>query len=248
MDQERRRHLTAAMTVDGSAPDITAVCERCVTHLSVSGAGVTVLSHIGSNDDGLQRGLVHATNEVSSGLEDLQLTVGEGPCLEAFATGGPVLIADIAAEPGRWPGFGPAALELGAAALFSFPLAVGVVRLGSLDLYRDAPGPMTGATFSDALLLADLATEAIVHDLDGHATEDLSWLANPHAEVHQASGMVQVQLGSTTEAALLRLRSYAYQHELSVTDVAHQVVTRRLRFTGEDDPAQPGGERGERDR
>ncbi|WP_344131571.1 GAF and ANTAR domain-containing protein [Saccharopolyspora halophila] len=248
MAEDRRRQLRAALTIDGSAPEVTAVCERCVTHLSVSGAGVTVLSHIGANGDGPQRGLVHATNDVSSGLEDLQLTVGEGPCLDAFATGGPVLISDLATDPARWPGFGPAALELGAAALFSFPLTIGVVRLGSLDLYRDAPGPMAGVTFSDALLLADLATEAIVHDLDGHATEDLSWLANPHAEVHQASGMVQVQLGSSTEVALLRLRSYAYQHELSVTEVAHQVVTRRLRFTGEDDPAQPGGERGERDR
>lgn len=117
-------------------------------------------------------------------------------------------------------------MELGAAALLSFPMEVGVVRLGSLDLFRDVPGPT---------LLADL-----VHDLDGHATEDLSWLADPHAEVHQASGMVQVQLGSTTEVALLRLRSCAFQHELSATEVAHQVVPRRLRGT-EDDPAQPGG-------
>jgi hypothetical protein len=248
MERERRRALEAALTAEGGAQDVRSVCGLCVTQLPVSGAGVTVLSRFGGNGDGLQRGLVHATNEVSSGLEDLQLTVGEGPCLDAFATGGPILINDLAVETSRWPAFTPAAVRLGAAALFSFPLQIGVVRLGSLDLYRDAPGPLAGAMLSDALLLADLATQAIVHDIDGHATEDLSWLADPHAQVHQASGMVEVQLDTTAEVALLRLRSYAYRHALPVTEVARQVVNRELRFTNQDDPAQPSGEKEERDR
>lgn len=238
MAQGRRRQLEAALAVDGASPEVSAVCALCVPRLSVSGAGATVLSRIGDGGgEALRRGLVYATNEISSGLEDLQLTAGEGPCLDAFVTGGPVLITDLGEEAARWPGFGPAALELGAAALFSFPLEVGVVRLGSLDLYRDVPGPLAGGLFSDALILADLATQAVIHDLDGHTTEDLSWLADPHAEVHQASGMVQVQLDSSTDVALLRLRSYAYTHGLSVTEVARQVVSRTLRFTTEDDPA-----------
>lgn len=241
MAQGRRRQLEAALVADGSS-EVDAVCALCVSHLSVSGAGATVLAHIGeAAGDGLRRGLVHATNEISSGLEDLQLTVGEGPCLDAFASGGPVLIADLAAETSRWPGFGPGALKLGAAALFSFPLQVGVVRLGSLDLYSDVPGPLAGELLSDALILADLVTQAIVHDLDGHATEDLSWLDDPHAEVHQASGMLQVQLNSTTEVALLRLRSYAYTHELPITEVARQVVSRQLRFAPDDDSTSSVG-------
>lgn len=242
MAQGRRRQLEAALVADGSTVEVDAVCALCVSHLSVSGAGATVLTRIGEADEnGLGRGLVHATNEISNGLEDLQLTVGEGPCLDAFATGGPVLIPDLAAETNRWPGFGPGALKLGAAALFSFPLEVGVVRLGSLDLYSDVPGSLSGDLLADALILADLVTEAIVHDLDGHATEDLSWLDDPHAEVHQASGMLQVQLNSTTEVALLRLRSYAYTHELPITEVARQVVSRKLRFTPDDDSTSPVG-------
>lgn len=242
MAQGRRRELEAVLVADGSSVDVDAVCALCVSHLSVSGAGATVLTRIGeASEDGLRRGLVHATNEISSGLEDLQLTVGEGPCLDAFASGGPVLITDLAAETTRWPGFSPGALNLGAAALFSFPLEVGVVRLGSLDLYRDAPGPLAGELLSDALVLADLVTQAIVHDLDGHATEDLSWLDDPHTEVHQASGMLQVQLDSTTEVALLRLRSYAYTHELPITEVARQVVSRTLRFRPDDDPTSSAG-------
>ncbi|GAA4201537.1 hypothetical protein GCM10022220_07560 [Actinocatenispora rupis] len=176
---------------------------------------------------------MHATNETSAALEDLQLTVGEGPCLDTFESGGPVLVADLASAESRWPAFTPAAVALGAAAVFSFPLQIGVVRLGSLDLYRDAPGPLTRTQLADALILTDLATEQIVQELDGHAIADLSWLADPHAEVHQAAGMIQVQLGSTTDVALMRLRGYAYTHDLPITEVARRVVRRTLRFQPE---------------
>ncbi len=173
---------------------------------------------------------MHATNQISSGLEELQLTVGEGPCLDAFSSGGPVLIAELEAETARWPAFTAGAIELGAAALFSFPLQIGVVRVGSLDLYREQTGPLSQTQLSDALILADLATEVIVRELEGHETEDLSWLADPHAEVHQASGMLQVQMNTTTQAALLRLRAHAYTHEIAISEVARQIVRKELRF------------------
>lgn len=238
--EDRRQRLLDLLAADRAARPASAValaCERCVLELSVSGAGATVLSRLpGSNGDGQpSRGLVHATNAVSAGLEDLQLTVGEGPCLDAFASGGPVLVADLEAETTRWPAFTPAACELGAAAVFSFPLQIGVVRLGSLDLYRDVPGPLNRMELTDALILSDLATQGVVADLDGHNVEDVSWLADPHLQVHQATGMVQVQLGSTTEVALLRMRGYAFTHDMTLAEVARQVVARSLRFTKDKD-------------
>ncbi|ALG14546.1 GAF and ANTAR domain-containing protein [Kibdelosporangium phytohabitans] len=233
--RQRLLDLLAADRVVKPGSVVGLVCERCVRELSVSGAGATVLSHLpgpdGQNEEYPTRGLVHATDTVSAGLEDLQLTVGEGPCLDAFASGGPVLIADLAAERTRWPAFTPAACELGAAAVFSFPLQIGVVRLGSLDLYRDAPGPLTRTELTDALILSDLATQGVVADLDGHSTQDVSWLANSHVQVHQAAGMVQVQLEVSTEMALLRMRGYAFTHEVTLAEVARQVVARSLRFT-----------------
>ncbi|GLY42789.1 GAF domain-containing protein [Amycolatopsis sp. NBRC 101858] len=242
MVENRRQRMQALLASDGaahqSASAVSLACERCVLELAVSGAGATVLSKTPSgNGDGStpSRGLVHATNEISAGLEDLQLTVGEGPCLDAFATGGPVLISDLASATPRWPAFTPAACDLGAAAVFSFPLQVGVVRLGSLDLYRDTPGPLTRIELADALILSDLATQGVIADLDGHRTEDVSWLADPHAQVHQATGMVQVQLNSTTDVALMRLRGHAFTHNMSLADVARQVVDRSLRFTDTED-------------
>lgn len=149
-----------------------------------------------------------------------------------------MLISELAGET-RWSGFTPAALELGAGALSSFPLQIGAVRLGSLDCYRDRPGALSATQLSDALLLAELATQAIIAELEGHATDDVGWLANPYAEVHQATGMLQIQLDSTGEAALLRLRVHTYTYELPVTDVAQQVVARQLRFTPGPDDSEP---------
>lgn len=234
--EDRRQRLRALLAADRAAlssPVVSLVCARCVVELSVSGAGASVLSLSdgdGDPDSQFSRGLVHATNAVSAGLEDLQLTVGEGPCLDAFVSGGPVLVPELETETTRWPAFTPAACELGVAAVFSFPLQIGVVQLGSLDLYRDAPGPLTRLELADALILADLATQGVVQQLHGHPPEDLHWLDDPHLEIHQATGMIQVQLGVSTEVALLRLRGYAFAHNLPTAEVARQVVVRALRF------------------
>ncbi|WIX82813.1 GAF and ANTAR domain-containing protein [Amycolatopsis carbonis] len=243
MDDRRRQlhRLLAEVGREPVGPRIERVCDVCVGTLGVSGAGATVLGNGKGNGNGAgpgrHRGLVHASDTVSAGLDDLQFTVGEGPCLDAYATGGPILVPDLLAESARWPAFGPAAARLGAAAVFSFPLQVGVVRLGSLDLYRDQAGPLSRSQLADALLLADVATQVVVGHLDGHAVSDLSWLADSHIEIHQAVGMVKVQLGVTADAALLRLRGHAFAEGATLSHVARQVVARTLRFTDEEKPA-----------
>ncbi len=230
---DRRRRLHALLVPNGHSDpgvDLKRLCDLCVAELDVSGAGATVLAKAGDDTDEHRRGLVHASNSVSAALEDLQLTVGEGPCVEAFATGGPILIPDLASGSTRWPAFASAAADLGAAAVFSFPLRVGAARLGSLDLYRDRPGPLTAVRFTDALILADWATEAIIQQVQGHSTSDVTWMTDPHVEVHQATGMVGVQLGVTTDVALLRLRGHAFSTGAPLAQVARQVVARTLRF------------------
>jgi hypothetical protein len=232
MDGEDRLRLEALLTADADADPAASrmqlICARLVTELGVSGAGATVLSHVNGNGSSPRRGLVYATNTTSTGLEDLQLTVGEGPCLEAFKSGGPVLVADLAEQSTRWPGFTPGAVDLGAAAVFSFPLQMGAARLGSIDCYRDTPGPLTAGQISQALMLSDLAALAVIVELDGHRIEDLSWLIDSHTDVNMATGMVQVQLGVPGTEALLRLRGYAYTNTLSLTEVARRVVARTL--------------------
>jgi len=242
--QRRLRELLAAdQRLAPLRTRIQLICDRCVSELAVTGAGATVLSKsTDSMNIGHRRGLVHASNPTSARLEDLQLTVGEGPCVDAFASGGPILVPDLLADVSRWPAFGSAAVELGAAAVFSFPLQVGVVRLGSLDLYRDRRGELSGPALSAALILADLATITVIEQIDGHTVDDVTWLADSHTEIHQAVGMVRIQLGVSSDVALLRLRGYAFTQGLALAEVARRVVSRAFQFdaveeVGDEEPA-----------
>ncbi|SES00080.1 hypothetical protein SAMN05216188_11942 [Lentzea xinjiangensis] len=118
MEQNRRPRLHRLLIADryrDSGSIVALVCARCVMELSVTGASATVLSHLHNGSDGAthpSRGLVHATNPTSAALGDLQLTIGEGPCLDAFGSGGSVLVADLTAEGAHWPAFTPGALAL----------------------------------------------------------------------------------------------------------------------------------------
>lgn len=228
----RLQQLLALGDGDHSSSMLELICSRAVSALAVSGAGITALSNLG--DGSLpQRGLVHATDATSRQLDSLQLTVGEGPCLDAFSSSAPVLISDLATDGLRWSKFTPAARELGAAAVFSFPLLIGVVRLGSLNVYRDAAGLLEEQELSDALLLADAATQELLEQIGARGADDAVWLADTHTQVHEATGMAAAQLAVTMDVALLRLRAHAYTHGLLITDVAKQVTDRTLRFSPE---------------
>jgi len=228
----RLQELLMLGDADRTGSMLELICARMVSALTVSGAGITALSSLG--DGALpQRGLVHATNVISHQLDSLQLTVGEGPCLDAFNSSAPVLIADLSTDGLRWPGFTPTARELGAEAVFSFPLLVGAVRLGSLNGYRDVAGLLGEQELTDALLLAEAATQALLEKIGGRNVDDAMWLTDTHTQVHEATGMAAAQLAVTMDVALLRLRAYAYTHDLLVTDVAKQVTNRTLRFSPE---------------
>lgn len=181
------------------------------------------------------RETVYASDPVASQLEELTLTLGEGPSVDA-GTGGPVLVADLTAPDSlaRWPVFAPAATQDGVRAVFALPLQVGAIRLGVLDLYRTRPGDLDREQLSNALLLADTACalllDATHHDhahLNGHRPEHAGL---QHPEVHQATGMITVQLGVNAAVALVRLRAHAYANDRRLRDVAADIVARRLRF------------------
>lgn len=223
--RDRRERIVAQLTKNAHEGPLPArICTVCVELVGVTGAGLTVISTSG------QRSLVHATDAVAAELEDLQLTVGEGPCVAAFNGRGPVLISALAADFERWPAFSPLAEAAGVAAVFSFPLQLGASRLGVLDLYRTRAGPLSPAQLTDALILSDLATEALFTGGNG----DMLQGTDSHPEVHQATGMVMVQLSVSAGEALLRLRGYAYAHNVMIAQVARDVISRNLRFEGDE--------------
>jgi hypothetical protein len=177
--------------------------------------------------------VVWRTDGASAQLDDLQFTLGEGPGVDAAASGELVLEPDLQAVPmQRWPTFTPAALELGVRAVFAVPLQIGVIRLGVLLAHRDAPGVMDDGVLTDMLIFAAAATEALL----GPATTgpEPQWLSGHapgyRAQVHQATGMISAQLEVTQAEALIRLRGRAFSQHRAVADVAADVVARRMRF------------------
>jgi hypothetical protein len=176
-------------------------------------------------------GIIAATDGPAMELEELQFTLGEGPCVDASATGRPVLQPDLArTAPLRWPAFAGGALDAGIRAVFAFPLRVGAIRVGVLDLYRDRPGPLSADDLSEALSFADAATLVLLHEQAGAAGIGTMPALDDRAEVHQATGVVSVhaEVGLAEALVLLRARAFADQRPLG--DLARDVLDGTVDF------------------
>jgi transcriptional regulator with GAF, ATPase, and Fis domain len=205
------------------------ICRACVAGLDIEGAAISLLTA------STLRQTLYASDPTADLLEDLQFTLGEGPCMEAATSGRAVLVPDInnPTEASRWPVYAHAVVEqAGVSAVFALPLQWGTINLGVLDLYRRAPGSLDREQMRDARTAADTAALMLLglrtDPGDKHAW-DRSW--GNRVEIHQATGMVVSQLNISATDAFARLRAYAFAEQLLLGDVAHDVVARRLRFT-----------------
>jgi hypothetical protein len=149
MAGDRLHRILTALSVGGDGWPSARLCQACPQIVGVSGAGVMLMS------GDIPRGSLCATDQVSQLIEELQYTLGEGPCVDAYQQGQVVAEPDLG-DPAerRWPAFTPPAVAAGVRAVFGFPLRAGTVRLGALNLYRDVPGPLTGGQHADALVVA----------------------------------------------------------------------------------------------
>ncbi len=235
LNEDRRRQLLASVAPeDGQAVGLLELCTAGVEITEVSGAGIMLMT-----GDEPQAALC-VTNPVSELIEELQFTYGEGPCIDAHHRSVAVSEPDLAApEVPRWAAFSRGAVEGGVRAVFGFPIQIGTVRLGALNLYRDVPGPLTATQHTDAQVVADSSARTIMATQAAAIPGSLGAELEPGTAlrfvVHQASGMVATQLGVGVDEALVRLRAYVFARDGLVTDVAEDVVARRVRLTNDDD-------------
>ncbi|MEA2827300.1 MAG: hypothetical protein QOG43_1739 [Actinomycetota bacterium] len=232
---ERRLRIIARLADrSGGAVGELRLCEVCRDVTGLAGAGIMLLS------GDLPLGSMCATGRLSELIQDLQFTLGEGPCIDAHRLGRPVMEPDLA-HPAvrRWPAFSGPAIDAGVRAVFAFPMHVGGVRLGAVDFYADHPGPLTDDQHADALVMAGMAAEAVLSIQSDGSTgvldTDIERGSNLQHVVHQAAGMVSAQLDVSVAVALLRLRSYAFGQKRLLADVAADVVARLLRFSEDDE-------------
>jgi hypothetical protein len=190
--------------------------------------------------EGASSGTLGSSGAPARTYDELQFTLGEGPCLDSVSFRTPVLVADLAdPDEARWPIYGPALLSHQIRGVFAMPVLVAGEYVGALDLFCVQPGTLKGEHFAGAFVAAELAGVplldvmnddllAAVNDPESNAWAELRALSR--AEVSQATGMLVAQLGVEPAEALVRLRAHAYATGRSSTDVARDILDRRLRL------------------
>jgi len=201
---------------------LTGLADRCVRLLGVSAAGVMLVSPAG------RLGLAASSSEAMRLLELFELQAQEGPCLDAFRTGERVEQENLDAGSGRWPSFAAAATQAGFQSALALPLRLRDVTLGALNLLSTTRTPMDDADVVVARAFADLATLSILqHRASEEAqrlNEQLSAALTSRVVIEQAKGVISERAGLDLDRAFARLRAYARNHNLRLTDVAQAAI------------------------
>jgi len=201
---------------------LTGLTDRCVSLLGVSAAGVMLASPAG------KLGLVASSSEAMRLLELFELQAQEGPCLDAFRTGEPVQHVILEAGSGRWPSFAAAARSAGFQSAFALPLRLREATIGALNLLSTTRAPIREADAIVARAFTDLATLSIIqHQASVEAqrlNEQLSAALTSRVVIEQAKGVISERSGTDLAEAFSRMRNYARNHNLRLTDVAQEAV------------------------
>jgi GAF domain-containing protein len=214
---------------------LTLVADRCVDVLDVGAAGLML-----ATPEGDLR-VMASSSEAMRLLELFELQSQEGPCLDCYRTGEPVVNQDLATAYGRWPRFAPEAEAVGFHSVHALPMRLRGTVIGALNLFHVEPGRMRDGDVAAAQALADIATIAILQQrasLEAQLlNEQLKGALNTRILVEQAKGMVAESEHLDMVEAFRRLRSHARNHNLRLVDVARGVIDGDLRASGLDHPS-----------
>ncbi len=201
---------------------LTMVADRCVEVLAVDAAGIMLVAPEGDLR------VMASSSETMRVLELFELQAQEGPCLDCYRTGEPVLNQDLTSIDGRWPRFAAEALAAGFRSVHALPMRLRGTVLGAVNLFHFETGLMTAEDVEAAQALADVATIGI---LQHRATieaqvlnEQLHHALNSRVVIEQAKGMIAEREGLNMEQAFARLRHHARNHNLRLVVVAHNVI------------------------
>lgn len=205
---------------------LTVLAERCVNVLGVDAAGLML-----ATPDGELR-LLASSSEAMRVLELLEIQADEGPCVECFRSGTPIVSVMLQDEGDRWPQFRPKAVEAGFRSVHALPMRLRRQSIGALNLFRVDKGPMVDADVIAAQALADVATIAILQNRAARdaqlLNEQLTQALRTRIVIEQAKGVVAERADLDMEAAFARLRRHARNHNMRLTDVAEAVSSKAL--------------------
>lgn len=228
--QRRLRRLVSTLRAHGGIAAVSAGCHRDVP--DVDGVVLTVFA------DHAGRIIISDSGPHGDQLEDLHLTLGEGPSIDAATTREPVTVADLNQPRPQacWPRFAAQALDSGLRAVFAYPLLLHTRPVGVLSLYRASPGPLSDADHEQLDCYTRAVTVLLLDDPRlNSAGQPNMVLPRQAVEVQQAVGVVMEYAGVDAATALHRLRAYAHHSTRPMRDVVAEVRTCRLPF----DPTTP---------
>ena len=218
----------------------TSLCAPFLSLIPVSGASISFLGSISAQST------ICASDDVAAHLDELQFDLGEGPSWEALSSGQPALHSHVQSESDPiWPEFASAIQGADVGAIYAFPLLVGSLQVGAVDLYSNDTGQLTHRQVADATALAKIATWQVLRRVLARNPLDVDdFQSGPvfsRREIHQATGMVIAQLDVTADDATLLLRAHAFSRDRSVREIASDIVERRLSFAADhsSNPAAP---------
>src|SRR5687767_7182691 len=201
---------------------LTLLVDRCVEVLDVGAAGLMLVAPEGDLR------VMASSSEAMRVLELFELQAQEGPCLDCYRTGRPVVNQDLATVNGRWPRFAAEALAAGFRSVHALPMRLRGTVVGALNLFHVEPGEMHQADVDAAQALADVATIAVLQHraaLEAQVlNEQLDHALNSRIVIEQAKGMVAERRNLDMEEAFAALRNYARNHNLRLADVARGVI------------------------
>ena len=230
---DRRSFGLAVEELSNAHLNGTYLCSPFLRVLPVTGVAISTLGGPFGTET------VCASDASAARLDELQFDLGEGPCWDALATHVPVLSGDIRQHGNPvWPVFVQTLDGTDVGGVFAFPMVVGSLDIGAVDLYSRRPRTLTGPQIADATTMVGIAARQVLRRVllaqtmkpDPDADEGYS-----RRVVHQATGMVLAQLNLGASDALLLLQGYAFSHARTVREVADDVVARKLDFTSEFD-------------
>ena len=203
---------------------MTGLTERCAELLDIEAVGFLLADPLH------QLRLLAATSEQARELELFQLQADEGPCVDCYATGQPVSIADIHRATERWPRFVPAAVGAGFVSVHAVPMRAAGIVLGALGLFGTHPGELTGADLLVGQTLTHIACVALLRELPPTPSTVMPQLRSAltgRVIIEQAKGFLRETLDVSVEEAFHLLRRYARANSQHLTEVARRLMTDR---------------------
>jgi hypothetical protein len=199
------------------------VAVRAAEVVQSDAAGLLLADH----EDRLR--FVAGSDEATAMLELFQLQHQEGPCLDCFRSGEPVVNTNLAEAADRWPRFAPFAVAAGFRSVHAIPMrrsSDGPV--GAMSLLDSHVGELEGDDIRIVQSLAAVATIRLLQERAIHGaqvlTDQLQTALNSRIAIEQAKGAVAQVLNVSVDQAFDLMRGYSRQHQQRLTELARTLV------------------------